>query len=79
MKKHTAAIVTIRDGVVHNLQVVTGDDEDKTCQKAEEVFATTAKGEGVELSDYDLDNGYVETPHNVGSSVCLAWGDIITV
>jgi len=79
MKKHTAAIVTIRDGVVHNLQVVTGDDEDKTCQKAEEVFATTAKGEGVEIGDDDLENGYTETLQGVGSSVCLAWGDIITV
>jgi len=79
MKKHTAAIVTIRDGVVYNLQVVTGDDEDKTCAKAEQVFEDAAKAEGVELSDYDRDNGYVETLQGVGSSVCLSWGDILTV
>ena len=71
--KHIAAIVTIRNGVVHNLDLVMGKDEDENCLAAEKAFKVAADGEGKSATDEDLDNGYVETLQGVGSSVCLCW------
>ncbi len=59
-------LVKIRDGVVDCIFIC------KDSKHLEKMFKEQAKMEGIDVTDDDMDNGYVET--EVGS-ICLSWAE----
>ena len=79
-------VVIIKDGVVDEAHLFTGEDHDKVSKNAEIFFCKKLKelaGEIV-LDDEDmeaiLDDGYFELHHPVATqsrSICITWPEVV--